>query len=66
MNRSPSSLRPRKKPVQPRAVETYAWMLEAAAQILEAQSIGAFNTNLVAERIDKLQLGARTPSRDFQ
>lgn len=44
------SLRPRKKPVQPRAVETYAWMLEAAAQILESQGIDAFNTNLVAER----------------
>lgn len=50
MNRSPPSLRPRKKPVQPRAVETYAWLLEAAAQILESQGIGAFNTNLVAER----------------
>lgn len=50
MTRSPSSLRPRKKPVQSRAVETYAWMLEAAAQILESQGIGAFNTNLVAER----------------
>lgn len=50
MKRSPSSLRPRKKPVQPRAIETYAWMLEAAAQILEGQGIGAFNTNLVAER----------------
>ena len=50
MRRPPSSLRPRKKPVQPRAVETYAWILEAAAQILEAQGIGAFNTNLVAER----------------
>ena len=50
MARPPSSLRPRKKPVQARAVETYAWMLEAAAQILEGQGIGAFNTNLVAER----------------
>ncbi|MBB6242463.1 AcrR family transcriptional regulator [Rhodanobacter sp. MP1X3] len=50
MRRPPSSLRPRKKPVQPRAVETYAWILETAAQILEAQGIGAFNTNLVAER----------------
>lgn len=50
MSRSPSSLRPRKKPVQPRAIETYAWMLEAAAQILESRGIGAFNTNLVAER----------------
>jgi AcrR family transcriptional regulator len=50
MSRPPSSLRPRKKPSQPRAVETYAWILEAAAQILESQGIDAFNTNLVAER----------------
>jgi AcrR family transcriptional regulator len=50
MNHPPSSLHPRKQPVQPRAMETYAWMLEAAAQILESQGIGAFNTNLVAER----------------
>ena len=50
MARPPSSLRPRKKPVQARAVETYAWMLEATTQILEGQGIGAFNTNLVAER----------------
>ncbi|HEU0197551.1 MAG TPA: TetR/AcrR family transcriptional regulator [Nevskiaceae bacterium] len=50
MSRSPPSLRPRKKPVQPRAVETYAWILEAAAQILERHGINAFNTNLVAER----------------
>lgn len=50
MSRSPPSLRPRKKPVQPRAVETYSWLLEAAAQILEGQGIDAFNTNLVAER----------------
>jgi len=50
MRRPLPSLRPRKKPVQPRAVETYAWILEAAAQILEGQGIGAFNTNLVAER----------------
>lgn len=50
MRRPLPSLRPRKKPVQPRAVETYAWILEAAAQILEGQGIGAFNTSLVAER----------------
>lgn len=50
MSRPPPSLRPRKKPVQARAVETCAWLLEAAAQILESQGIGAFNTNLVAER----------------
>jgi len=43
-------LRPRKQPTQPRAVETVACILEAAAQILEAQGIDAFNTNAVAER----------------
>ncbi|MHB1056320.1 MAG: TetR/AcrR family transcriptional regulator [Rhodanobacter sp.] len=50
MSDSPPSLRPRKKPVQPRAVETYACILEAAAQIIERHGVGAFNTNLVAER----------------
>ncbi len=47
---SSPSLRPRKKPVQPRALETVASVLEAAAQILERLGIGAFNTNAVAER----------------
>jgi AcrR family transcriptional regulator len=45
-----SALRPRKQPTQPRAVETVACILEAAAQILEAQGREAFNTNTVAER----------------
>lgn len=45
-----STLRPRKQPTQPRAVETVACILEAAAQILEAQGFEAFNTNAVAER----------------
>ena len=45
-----STLRPRKRPTQPRAVETVACILEAAAQILEAQGRAAFNTNAVAER----------------
>lgn len=45
-----SALRPRKRPTQPRAVETVACILEAAAQILEAQGQAAFNTNAVAER----------------
>lgn len=45
-----SALRPRKRPTQPRAVETVACILEAAAQILEAQGREAFNTNAVAER----------------
>ncbi|MGM9480762.1 TetR/AcrR family transcriptional regulator [Roseateles sp. NT4] len=45
-----STLKPRKQPTQPRAVETVACILEAAAQILEAQGFEAFNTNAVAER----------------
>ena len=45
-----STLRPRKHPRQPRAVETVACILEAAAQILEADGREAFNTNAVAER----------------
>jgi AcrR family transcriptional regulator len=45
-----SPLRPRKRPVQPRAVETVSAILEAAAQILEAHGLDAFNTNAVAER----------------
>lgn len=45
-----STLRPRKRPTQPRAVETVACILEAAAQLLEAQGRDAFNTNAVAER----------------
>jgi len=43
-------LRPRKQPTQPRAVETVAIILEAAAQVLEAQGRAGFNTNAVAER----------------
>lgn len=50
MSQSPPSLHPRKKPVQSRAVETYAWILEAAGQIIEQHGVDAFNTNLVAER----------------
>ncbi|MFG6466647.1 TetR/AcrR family transcriptional regulator [Roseateles sp. BYS87W] len=45
-----SPLRPRKRPTQLRAVETVACILEAAAQILEAQGRAGFNTNAVAER----------------
>lgn len=45
-----SALRPRKQPTQTRAIETVACIVEAAAQILEAQGIEAFNTNAVAER----------------
>lgn len=50
MNAPPSPLRPRKKPVQPRARETWDCILEAAAQVLEAQGPAGFNTNVVAER----------------
>ena len=50
MSQPPPSLRPRKKPVQSRAVETYACILEAAAQLVERHGVAAFNTNLVAER----------------
>lgn len=50
MSHPPPSLRPRKKPVQSRAVETYACILEAAAQLIERHGVAAFNTNLVAER----------------
>lgn len=50
MSDSEPSLHPRKKPVQPRAVETYACILEAAAQVIEQHGVGAFNTNAVAER----------------
>jgi AcrR family transcriptional regulator len=45
-----SSLRLRKQPTQPRAVETVAAILEAAALILEAEGVERFNTNAVAER----------------
>ena len=45
-----SPLRPRKKPLQPRSLETVSCILEAAAQILEAQGFDGFNTNAVAER----------------
>lgn len=45
-----TTLRPRKQPTQPRAVETVACILEAAAQILETQGRAEFNTNAVAER----------------
>jgi AcrR family transcriptional regulator len=46
----PSGLRPRKKPRQPRSAETVAWILEAAAQVLEAAGLDGFNTNAVARR----------------
>ena len=45
-----SPLRPRKTPRQPRASETVASILEAAAQILETKGFEGFNTNAVARR----------------
>lgn len=50
MSHPSPSLHPRKKPVQSRALETYACILEAAAQVIEQSGVGAFNTNAVAER----------------
>ena len=47
---SSSTLRPRKKPIQPGAVQTVSDVLEAAAQIVEAHGFERFNTTAVAER----------------
>ncbi len=49
MPRSPP-LKPRKAPQQPRSQRTVAALLEAAAQVLEAQGMCGFNTNAVAQR----------------
>lgn len=48
--RQPSSLRPRKAPLQKRAIEAYASMLEATAQMLERRGLSAINSKLVAAR----------------
>lgn len=52
MARAPDSppLRPRKRPSQPRAAETVAVIIEAAAQVLEADGFEGFNTNAIARR----------------
>jgi AcrR family transcriptional regulator len=52
MNRSSqsSSRKPRKVPSQPRATETVAAIIEAAAQVLETEGYEGFNTNAVAQR----------------
>jgi AcrR family transcriptional regulator len=47
---NPSDVNPRKQPSQPRAAATVAAVVEAAARILEAEGLGAFNTNAVAAR----------------
>jgi AcrR family transcriptional regulator len=44
----PPLLKPRKIPSQPRAAETVATIVEAAAQVLETKGFEGFNTNAVA------------------
>lgn len=44
------SLKPRKIPQQPRAEQTVATILEAAARILETKGLAGLNTNAVAQR----------------
>jgi AcrR family transcriptional regulator len=45
-----TSIKPRKMPRQTRAIATRNAILEAAAQIISAAGLAAFNTNAVAER----------------
>lgn len=49
-NNMQHSLNPRKAPLQARALATHDAILEAAAQIIGAGGLSAFNTNAVAER----------------
>jgi AcrR family transcriptional regulator len=44
------TLTPRKIPSQPRAAETVAAIIEAAAQVLETRGLEGFNTNAIARR----------------
>lgn len=46
----PSVTRPRKTPSQARAEETVESIIEAAAQVLEAEGLAGFNTNAIARR----------------
>lgn len=46
----PKQFRPRKAPSQSRSEETVAAIVEAAAQVLEAEGFEGFNTNAVARR----------------
>ncbi|WP_454871364.1 TetR/AcrR family transcriptional regulator [Paraburkholderia xenovorans] len=46
----PSITRPRKTPSQARAGETMESIVEAAAQVLEAEGLEGFNTNAIARR----------------
>ncbi len=52
MNRllPPMPLQPRKRPSQPRAEDTVAAIIEAAAQVLETEGLEGFNTNAIARR----------------
>ena len=50
MTTASKSLSPRKRPRQTRAVATVEAILEAAAHILEAGGLAAFNTNAIAEK----------------
>lgn len=47
---TPSPLKPRRAPSQPRSERMVATLLEAAAQVLETKGLEGFNTNAVAER----------------
>jgi AcrR family transcriptional regulator len=46
----PSPIRPRKAPSQARAEKTVESIIEAAAQVLEAEGFEGFNTNAIARR----------------
>ncbi len=48
--RRAQALAPRKKPLQERAAQTVAILVEAAARVLETAGLEGFNTNAVAER----------------
>jgi AcrR family transcriptional regulator len=47
---TPSPLKPRRAPTQPRSERMVATLLEAAAQVLETRGLEGFNTNAVAQR----------------
>ena len=49
-NKARQRLKPRKQPLQARAAETVAAIVEAAARILERHGIQGYTTNAVAER----------------